>query len=69
MHINLSADSSIKDHTELKKKTTFLCPKIGVKCMFQHNIQKMACARLTNYCPILVFATLYLTVSFVFSRK
>ncbi len=32
--------------------TNFLCPKIGVKCVFQHNIQKMTCPRSANYCPV-----------------
>jgi len=45
-----------------KTKTTFLCPNIGVKCVFQHNIQNMTC-------PRIVSLTLYSTVSFVFSRK
>jgi hypothetical protein len=34
-----------------KVKTTFLCPKIGVKWIFYHNIQKMTCPCSTNYCP------------------
>jgi hypothetical protein len=37
-HLRLSIKKSYR--AQKKTKTTFLCPKIGVKYRFQHNIQK-----------------------------